>query len=189
MEPIELLKEEHKNIKKVLIVMRKLCIKVFNTGEVDYKAFADAIEFVRNYADEHHHGKEEDILFDMISKRLDDDLEKDPVEAMFSEHDLGRYFINNLETALSEVKAGNENDRVDVIANAVAYVDLLEGHIYKEDNMIYNYGQEELSSEALAELEDRAIEIEETAQQKGIQEKYINLISKLEDKVKNINLT
>ncbi|MBM7624740.1 hemerythrin domain-containing protein [Sporohalobacter salinus] len=188
MEPIELLKEEHKNIKKVLVVIRKLCIKVFNTGNVDYKAFTDVIDFVRNYADEHHHGKEEDILFDMISKSLDDDLEKNPVEAMFSEHDLGRYFINNLETALDKVKDGEENARIDVIANSIAYADLLDGHIYKEDNIIYSYGQEKLSSKDLTELEERAIEVETNAQEKGIQEKYLNLINELKSKVENINL-
>ncbi|MGM0369660.1 MAG: hemerythrin domain-containing protein, partial [Bacillota bacterium] len=128
MDPIELLISEHDNIKRMLKIMRQLAIKVLNTGEVNYDAFQDGIDFVREYADSHHHGKEEDILFEEMVAELEQDVEDGPIEAMFSEHDLGRYFINNLEEALKRVKLGNNDDKVDIIANTVAYVDLLEGH-------------------------------------------------------------
>lgn len=189
METIELLKEEHDNIKRVLVVMRKLSVKILNTGQVDFTAFDQAIDFVRNYADKHHHGKEEDILFEKMSAELDPDVEEGPIEAMFSEHDLGRYFINNLDTALQQVKDGEENAKVDVIANAVAYSDFLDGHIFKEDNIVYNYGREELSEAALKEVKQGANEVEQEATKEGVQEKYIDLIDKLEAKVKDINLS
>ena len=183
MDPIDLLINEHDNIKRMLKVIRKLALKVFNTKEVNYEAFTDAIDFVRNYADQHHHGKEEDILFEEMVEKLDEEVEEGPIEAMLSDHDLGRYFINNLETALEKVKQGDNNAKVDVITNAVAYVDLLEGHIYKEDNIVYSYAQEELDKKSLAEVKERAKKVEANAKQEDIQEKYINILEKWENKI------
>ncbi|GAB6137804.1 hemerythrin domain-containing protein [Halanaerobaculum tunisiense] len=191
MKVIELLREEHDNIKRMLVVMRKLCVKILQTDQVEFTAFTEAIDFVRNYADQHHHGKEEDILFAVMSEKLDlddEEEEKDPIEAMFSEHDLGRYFINNLESALEDVKNGNQNAKVDVIGNAIAYTDLLSGHIYKENNIIYSYAQAELSSEVMAEVEEEAKIVEENANRAGIQAGYLNLVAKLEEQVSNIKL-
>jgi len=183
MDPIELLISEHDNIKRMLKIMRQLAIKVLNTGEVNYDAFYDGIDFVRDYADSHHHGKEEDILFEEMVAELDQDVEDGPIEAMFSEHDLGRYFINNLEEALKRVKLGNNDDKVDIIANTVAYVDLLEGHIYKENNIVYNFAKEELSDDSLEKVKKEAQQVEEDAKQEGIQDKYLEILEKWEEEV------
>ncbi|GAB6098252.1 hemerythrin domain-containing protein [Halanaerocella petrolearia] len=188
-EVIDLLREEHDNIERVLEVMRKLSVKIMETGEVDFEAFADAIDVVRNYADDHHHGKEEDILFNKMSEELGTDVEEGPIEAMLSEHDLGRYFINNLETALDKVRQGDNKAKVDIIANAVAYADFLAGHIYKENNIIYSYAEVELSSEVMTEIAKEAGIIEKTAKEKEFQEDYLNLINRLEEQVADIDLS
>lgn len=63
MNCIELMVDEHKNIKRMLEVIRKYCSRILNGENVDYDDFYKIIEFVRNYADKHHHGKEETMLF------------------------------------------------------------------------------------------------------------------------------
>ncbi|OCL26501.1 hemerythrin [Orenia metallireducens] len=183
MESIKLLVEEHKNIKRVLKVVRKLSIKVFESGEVDFASFYNGIDFIRNYADKHHHNKEEEILFKKLSEELGEPLASGPISAMFSEHDLGRLFIYNLEQALKAVKAGNGEAKVDIIANAVAYTDLLYRHIDKEDNAIYIYGEKNLSQDSLAEVEEACKKVEIEASQQGIQDKYLKLIDDLEKRV------
>ena len=67
MECIQLMIDEHKNIKRMLAVIRKLCYKVLEQEKVDYEDFFKVIDFVRNYADRHHHGKEETLLFKRMS--------------------------------------------------------------------------------------------------------------------------
>jgi len=183
MESIKLLVAEHNNIKRVLKVLRKLSVKVFESGEVDFESFYDGIDFIRNYADKHHHNKEEEILFKKLSEELGEPLASGPVAAMFSEHDLGRLFIYNLEQALKSVKEGNAESKVDIIANAVAYTDLLYRHIDKEDNAIYTYGENNLSKESLAEVEEACNKVEIIASQQGIQDKYLKLIDDLEQRV------
>ncbi|MGM0471127.1 MAG: hemerythrin domain-containing protein [Bacillota bacterium] len=182
MKSIQLLVEEHDNIKRMLKVGRQLALKVMNSGEVDFDSFYALIDFVRNYADSHHHSKEEEILFKRMREELGEPLASGPIAAMFSEHDLGRLYMHNLEEALAAVKDGDEEAKVDVIANTVSYTDLLYRHIEKEDETIYTYGEKNLSQQTLTEVEDQVTEIESEAQEHGVQNKYLKLIEELEAK-------
>ncbi|RKD31932.1 hemerythrin domain-containing protein [Thermohalobacter berrensis] len=177
MDSITLMMEEHKVIKRVLKAIRKLCIKVLNDEEIDYDVFHKIIDFVRNYADRHHHSKEEDILF----KKMTEELEvENPILGMLAEHDLGRLYMRNLEEAVERVKNGDMDSRVDVIANAISYTDLLHRHIDKEDNTIYKFGKEKLSKSSLQEVEEKSKEVEKEAEEKGVQQKYLRLAEEIE---------
>lgn len=180
MDAITLMIEEHKHIKRVLGITRKACIQILNGTPVNYEAFYKIIDFVRNYADKHHHSKEEDILFKRMSEELGEVVAHGPIMGMFAEHDLGRLFISNLETALQKTKDGDVDARVDIIANAIAYTDLLYRHIDKEDTAIYTFAQKKLSVESLAEVEEQCKAIEHEAQEKQLQKRYIALIDELE---------
>ena len=99
------------------------------------------------------------------------------------EHDLGRMHIKLLEEALEELKKGNDEAKLDVIANAIAYAELLKRHIEKEDTVIYKYAERALSSEEQKAVEEECINVEKTAEESKTQQKYINLLEELEKKV------
>ncbi len=44
---------------------------------------------------------------------------------MLIEHDQGRLYMQNLEKALGELDKGNEEAKLDIIANSISYSDLL----------------------------------------------------------------
>jgi hemerythrin-like domain-containing protein len=182
MDSIELMKYEHENIKRGLTVLRKMCIVVLNSKLENYDDFSKMIDFIRNYADKHHHSKEEAILFKIMSEDLGDESVKGPLSGMYIEHDLGRLFIKSLEEALNKVKEGNLDARVDVIANAIAYTDLLKRHIDKEDNVIYQFADRSLSSDAKKRLEENCSEVEKDAQGRSLQNNYTKLIEEMEKK-------
>ena len=183
MNAIELMMEEHRLIKRMLMVVRKFSIKVLNHEEVDYNDFNSVIDFVRNYADKHHHNKEEAILFKKMSEVLGERIEKGPIMGMLVEHDLGRLFMVNLETALVKFKAGDSDSRVDIIANAIAYTDLLNRHIDKENTAIYAFAQKRLSKEQLEDIDAKCFDVENQATKNNLQDKYIKLLSALESKL------
>ena len=120
MKAVQTLRDEHQNILRMLKVVKSLAIHTFNTKDVYYKGYYDAIDFIRNYADKFHHGKEEDILFKKMSSELGEAIEKGPIYGMLAEHDLGRLFIKNMENALIEAEKGNNDAKVDIIAKATA---------------------------------------------------------------------
>jgi hemerythrin-like domain-containing protein len=180
MDAIDVMIQEHSNIKRMLQVSRKLCIKVMNHENVDYKDFYKVIDFVRNYADKHHHSKEEVILFEKLAAGEDNRIGKMTVEGMLVEHDLGRLFMMNLENALKSYEAGEKDARVDIIANTIGYTDLLTRHIFKEDNALYKFARKNLSEEDLREIDEKCKEVEESANEKKVQEKYLKLLEDLE---------
>ncbi|WP_315117161.1 hemerythrin domain-containing protein [uncultured Clostridium sp.] len=182
MNAIELMVEEHKNIKRMLKVIRRYCYKVLKDENVDYNDFYRIIDFVRNYADKHHHSKEENILFTLMDEEFEMG-KKGPITGMLIEHDLGRLYMHNLELALKELENGNEEAKLDVIANAISYTDLLNRHIDKEDSIIYTFAERSLSEKSKDILNTRSREVEEKANQTGVQNKYISLIEELEKKV------
>lgn len=181
MEAIELMIEEHENIRRMLKVVRAYSYKVLNGEKVDYNDFYKIIDFIKNYADKNHHCKEEDVLFKIIDRQFN--MKNGPIMGMLIEHDQGRLFIHNLETALKELEEGNEESKLDIIANAVSYADLLNRHIDKENNTIYMFANKSLSKENKEELNRISSELEAKSKESGIQDKYLNILKELEDKI------
>ena len=182
MDAINLMMEEHIVIKRGLSILRKMCIAILNGEQVDYEDFHKIIDFVRNYADKHHHSKEEEILFKKMATELGEKSVQGPLSGMYIEHDLGRLFIKTLEESVVRVEKGELDSRIDVIANSIGYADLLNRHIDKEDKVIYTFAKRALSKVALDDLNEKCDMIENIAKEKQLQEKYAHAILDLENK-------
>jgi hemerythrin-like domain-containing protein len=179
---IELMVDEHKKVIRMLAVIRRLCGRVLNNEPVDYRDFFVIIEFIRNYTDKHHHGKEEVMLFARMMEELGPTAEKIIRHGMLVEHELGRLYVKELEDAVRKVLKGDMDARLDVIANAISYTHLLARHIDKEDNVIYKYGQNNLKKETMDRLERECDAFEQTAAESKTQDKYLNILKELEAK-------
>lgn len=182
MNAIALMIEEHKNIKRMLVVVRKACFKIFNGDKINYADFQDIISFIRNYADSHHHKKEEVILFNKMIDEIGGTAEKIVKYGMLVEHDLGRIYIKDLEEALKNLQNGNEEAILDVISNAISYTHLLERHITKEDNVVYKFAERELNKEIIADINNECIEFEKN--NNNVKDENILLLERLEEKYK-----
>ncbi len=181
MDAVTIMKEEHTYIKRMLKVLRKACLDILNGKSVDFELFADAVDFIRNYADKYHHSKEEDVLFRIMKEELAE--QKDTVSAvqgMFIEHDLGRLFIYNLVKALDKVRGGDNEARVDIIGNAIPYTDLLTRHIDKEDNALYDFGVKALKDETIAEVNRLSHAIDVRPDNIEQIRKYTDMVARLE---------
>ena len=55
MNAIDIMNEEHKYIKRMLKVVRSACFKILQNEYVNYEDFYSIIDFIKNYADAHHH--------------------------------------------------------------------------------------------------------------------------------------
>lgn len=186
MNAIDLMVEEHNNIKRMLMVLRKISYSVLKGEEINYEDFKKAIDFVRNYADKHHHGKEEQILFNRMVDEIGGVAEKLITHGMLVEHDFGRLYMQELEGALERVKNGDEESKVDVIANAVSYTHLLYRHIEKEDNTVYTFANRKLKEETLKEIDKECENFEKQSEENNINKKYMSILKYLEDKYADI---
>ncbi|WMC92576.1 hemerythrin domain-containing protein [Kineothrix sp. MB12-C1] len=182
MDGIVLMVEEHVNIKRMLKVIRKACLGILNGQEINYEDFEQMMDFVKNYADNHHHGKEEKFLFNRMVDEIGGPAEKLVKYGMLIEHDLGRLHMMNLREDLEKVKAGDQEAKLDVIANAISYTHLLIRHIDKEDSAVYTFAQRELSQETLDTINEECEVFEQEEDAKGTQKKYLQILEQLEEK-------
>ena len=178
MKAIEIMNEEHKYILRMLQVIRKCCFKILNKEEIIYEYFYKLIDSIRNYADNHHHKKEEKILFIKMVEELGEPAKKAVNQGMLVEHDLGRLHVRELVAALEKVKAGEEEAKLDVIANAISYTHLLIRHIDKEDRVIYKFAERNLNDEVIKLIDDECENYEINNEE--IKNKYISILEELE---------
>ena len=148
---------EHANIKRMLMVVRAFCYKLYNKEYVDFADVDQMIDFIKNYADKHHHGKEELKLFNKMVQHLGPAAQK---------------LVTN----------GNKEAVLDIIANSISYTHLLDRHIQKENDIVYPFAQKNFNKEISDEIQKECDEFEENANQQGFQDKYILLLEQLENK-------
>lgn len=182
MDSINLMMEEHQYILRMLTVVRKACLRIMKDEAINYEDFDKMIDFIRNYSDGHHHGKEEKILFNEMVEHLGNLGHKMVNQGMLVEHDMGRLYIQELNSSLEKTKQGHEESRIDVIANAISYTHHMIRHINKEDQVIFTFARRHLPTDVLNKVDQDTITFENTANEKGIQEHYISLLEDLEQK-------
>ena len=181
MNSFEIMIDEHNRIKEMLEVIKAYCLRILRGEEVDYEDFFLIIDFIRNYADKHHHGKEEELLFVKMINELGAPGEKLVKYGMLVEHVLGRLFVKDLEEGVKRVLKGDEEAKLEVIANGMGYRNLLLRHIEKEDTVVYKFAENNLSLDTLEALQ-KECDIYEIEREESVH-KYLKLIKELKNKV------
>ena len=182
MNSIKVMVEEHENIRRMLKVIREVSYRLMTQGDYDIDDFPRIIDFVRTYADKHHHGKEEDILFKTMNEEIEKLSKSGAITGMYIEHDMGRLYMANLEKAIEGFKSGDDRKRLDIIANGISYSDLLDRHIEKENTAMYKFAENMLNDNTKVFIENECEKIENLATEAGVQNKYIALIEEMESK-------
>lgn len=181
---VDILVKEHDAILRMAEVMRKASLHVMNGGELVVADFDAMVDFVRNYADKHHHKKEENLLFDFMVKELGNVGKNLVTHGMLVEHDLGRLHMTELDQALRvyEVDNNNADAKLDIIVNATAYTYLIKRHALKENEVVFTFGEKNLSMESLVIIDEQTRILEEEAEKEGIQSRYLGILQRLEEK-------
>jgi hemerythrin-like domain-containing protein len=188
MDCIDLMKAEHANILELLGVMRSACCRILEGAPVADADFRDMIWLVRNYADKHHHGKEEQILFVEMVAHQGQIAENLIQHGMLVEHDLGRLYISNLEAALDRYAASpTAMNKLDILANAVSYTDLLQRHIEKEDAAVYAFAERELPKDVMESVAEHMRQFEAESEARNFQSKCLDLLAQLKEKYRVLN--
>jgi hemerythrin-like domain-containing protein len=131
-----MLREEHQLIVKVLDVLEQV-VEKGQSGEWDVDAMEECVAFFRLFADLCHHGKEEDLLFPELEAR-GMPREQGPIAVMLFEHRQGRALVAQMAGALEGAREGATEPLARFENAARAYIQLLRGHIHKEDNVLFN---------------------------------------------------
>ena len=178
MQATDILKHEHRAIESVLDSLDKAADAVRNGKVVPKWVFADGLDFIRNFADRCHHGKEEGRLFVVYGER-GMPTQGGPVAMMLIEHEQGRAFVREAAAQLEKWSNGDAEAGVKMADALQGYTGLLREHIFKEDNILYPMGDQHITAEDDQRLVREFDEVEEKEMGPGVHEKYHAMIDKL----------
>jgi len=121
---------EHRDSEKVLQVIELVLPGIRQSSDIGQR-FRDILEYFRTYADELHHGKEENYLFHQLNvKNLPPDL-KSLMAELIDEHAKTREVLALLAQGISEKSA-------DIVKSSLQeLVILYRIHIEKEDKHFF----------------------------------------------------
>lgn len=147
MDPIQVLKDEHRRIERVLDAL----VRFAHSPEPDPSTLADFVRFFRGYVDALHHGKEEDLLFAALVEVGGMPTDMGPVAVMLDEHEVGRRAVATLSDIADQPRLEGEA-RARLVDTADGYAVMLRQHILKEDGVLYPLAETRLDTAVLEEL-------------------------------------
>jgi hemerythrin-like domain-containing protein len=175
-KPTETLIEEHRVIESVLSAIEQ-AVRRQDTGRpLPAQFFLDVADFIRDFADGHHHRKEESVLFKALL-RVGFSEQQGPVAVMLHEHEQGRAFTRAMTEAAQRVQQGDESARTPLADAALSYASLLRQHIMKENHALFRMADQALPPAEQDRIAAEFLRIE--GEESGARHKYLALAEAL----------
>jgi hemerythrin-like domain-containing protein len=169
--PSQDLMQEHEAILIALNVIEKMSERVRLDKEVDYKDIKEMIRFLRIFADECHHGKEEIYLFPALEE-IGVQNEGGPIGIMLAQHKKGRELVNKMELSLEN----NSISKDAFVESASDNVNLLREHIEKENTLTFPFTDANLPESKQDELMSDFEKLEKEVIGNGVHEELHTLL-------------
>jgi hemerythrin-like domain-containing protein len=177
MDPIENLKAEHERILLMVDVLERMSEKIGSGESVQTDHLEQVLEFLEIFAGKRHQDKEDEYLFTAI-REAGGPAEEGLIAAMLSEHSRGRGFIEEMKKLLDHCKKGEPGSLMVLTTPALQYVNLIESHIWKENNILFPIAEKIVSADTLASLAGKYDKFDEEVPQ-GTNEEFRETIEKL----------
>lgn len=140
------LMHEHGAILEALQVLKGIAKRLDEGGSVEEGDISDILGFLKLFADQCHHGKEEGVLFPALVK-VGLSADEGPLRVMLSEHERGRELLRAMETA-----SFPRLDPARFSAAVHGYIELLDNHIRKENTILFPVTQKLLSAHQFEDI-------------------------------------
>jgi len=164
MEPIGTLMSEHRLIERTLGALDGYAARVV-AGDVlqsrdELRSF---VRFLKAFADDIHHGKEEALLFERMAEH---GFPRDggPIAVMLDDHECGRALVRRLRAIADAGGEWTKEAAHEAHDAALEYGGMLRAHIQKEDRILYPMAERHLPR---AEMERLGEEFESDARLHG----------------------
>jgi len=181
MNPTAVLMQEHRVIEQVLDCLARIADDCQASGRLAAADAAEVIDFLRNFADRCHHGKEEAQLFPMMEAR-GYPADQGPTAVMRQEHVEGRARIRGMDAVVDAAGGGDAAACRTFVDHARAYVALLREHIQKEDHCLFPMADQALTEADRQELQERFRRVEHEDIGAGVHERYVRLADALAER-------
>jgi hemerythrin-like domain-containing protein len=173
---IDDLMNEHEAVNTAIQILDVMINKVESTQSMDEKDMHEMLEFLREFVDRCHHGKEELHLFPaMVSAGVPE--QGGPIGVLLAEHAQGRQLIRAMEASMAA-----EVDRNRLSHAAREYSSLYRIHIHKENGIMFPMANRVLSESQKGTVFAGFEEIEETVVGHERHAELLNVLGGLKEK-------
>ena len=176
MKSIDRLVAEHDIIERGLDLLEKAVAQIESGQSVPDGFSKWAPQFFRQFADQCHHAKEEDLLFPLLKERGIPE-EGGPIGCMLQEHEVDRGCVRRMR----EASETGQFDEGKFVTAAKEFIPLLRQHIDKENNILFQMAQDVLSEADDADLTGKFSKAEQERDLDGMHERYDAEVARWED--------
>ncbi|NLD05912.1 MAG: hemerythrin [Synergistaceae bacterium] len=180
MKATEALKHEHDAVKLMMRIMETIAGRIKSGQKVPRQDLDNMTDFLKVFVDRCHHGKEEKILFPVLEEA---GISKTggPMCDLLAEHEQGREYTRNISRALINFEATDNSRAMELSGNMKAYIELLNEHILKENDVLFPMADKVLTEEVQGLLYDQFEELEEEVIGIGKHEELHKMLEKMSD--------
>jgi hemerythrin-like domain-containing protein len=152
LDPIDALKSDHEAVRVVLGnldgYLRKIAGQISDSLR---KNLIGQLNEITSFVDkdlEIHFKKEENVLFPVLGNYIG--IETGPIHVMLLEHEQSRKLSKEFKDAIIEYSADGEYENI--VSKGDGLIQLLSEHIEKEDNILFNMAEMQLTNEEKNEI-------------------------------------
>ena len=138
------LKHDHRVIQQVVAGMSAVAELLDSGKQGDPSVLADLVQFLRVFADQCHHEKEEQHLFPLLANKANVSTRRE-LESLEREHRAAAQLVAQLERVATVYVHNPAAVRYRVIDLLQQLVELYPAHIWKEDLLVFPLAQQNLS--------------------------------------------
>ena len=149
---IEVLLEEHRNIKKLLHVLEQELDVFDRSNPPDYEILQAIIEYFQDYPESYHHPKE-DMVFEKL--KLRDPAVAKRIGDVEDEHEIETVRLQKLARAVDDILAGREVLRQTFHDIVHEFITHQRNHMDKEELMLFPAAVAALKPEDWADIDTR----------------------------------
>ncbi len=167
---------EHDAIISALYILDRMIDGAEIENEIDPEDMTTFIDFLKEFADKCHHGKEEGVLFPaMVAAGVAES--GGPIGVMLKEHTEGRRLIQEMTLSMT-----GETDVERLSKAARDYAILLRGHIQKENTVLFPMADRVLDDKKLTEIYQAFVDHEEKVIGHGRHKELHAILERLNEK-------
>lgn len=177
----EALEREHKVIQKAVAVMAQIVTQLEFRHAVSAEVLRDLLQFMREFSDQCHHGKEESFFFPYLESKGVPSTGC-PLSVLRSEHVKSRQLLGELNSAAAAYINDAEKGRLTLVQVLQSLVALYPAHIWKEDYLLFPMADKILSESDQEVLFSQFAKAEEDLGTNA-HERFERLVNELSERV------
>lgn len=156
---IQSLSCEHRHIETVIKSLQDAVAALDTRQRLNVRKLRAVVEFLRVYADQRHHQREEGIFFPLLVRRSVPP-QGCPIGGLNNEHEKGRALVSVLDKGITAYEQKQSGADHAVRQTLQEIIDLYRKHLWMEDAMVFPMAEKFISKTDDKELKEKFADLD-----------------------------